>query len=139
MLAIVLLVAPPWTPPAFGSSVDSPAPLDVYRNTTQRQLARCADAFRRSLRRLWLTRTASDYHGCIRRARADADAKLTAAARTVHQPDARRALVAYHTAFVAAMAGIEPYADETEDGYEQRQSMLLHAMSHAWSLYELAE
>jgi hypothetical protein len=139
LAAIALLAAVACGPAACASTVGALAAVDAYRNTTQQQLAECVDTFRRSYRRMWLTRSTPDYLGCIRRAQAEAAAKLTAAARTVRKADAQRALVAYHAAFLAAIAGIAPYSDEPADGYEQRQSVLLHAMSHAWSRYEMLE
>ena len=139
--AVLLLAGLAWAQksPAPRLATIVLAPVDVYRNTTQHELAECVDAFRRSYRSLWLTRTESDYQACIRRAQAEANARLAAAARTVRKADAQRALVAYHAAFLGAIGGIVPYPEEPVDGYEQRQSVLLHIMSHAWSRYELVE
>jgi heme A synthase len=143
--AVLLLAGLAWAQksPAPRLATIVLAPVDVYRNTTQHELAECADAFRSALRssyrNVWLARTPSDYQACILRAQAEANARLAAAARTVRKADAQRALVAYHAAFLAAIGGIVPYPQEPVDGYEQRQSVLLHIMSHAWSRYELVE
>ena len=137
-LALLLLAAPAWPQAGLASTV-MPGPVDVYRNSTQQELARCSEAFRRSMRRMWLTRSTPDYQSCIQRAQAEANAKLAMAAQVVRKADAQRALIAYHAAFLAAIGGIVPHNDEMSEGYEQRQSVLLHVMSHAWSRYELVE
>jgi heme A synthase len=139
--AVLLLAGLAWAQksPAPRLTTIVLAPVDVYRNVTQHELAECVNAFRRSYRNLWLARTPGDYQACIRRAQAEANATLAAAARTVRKAEAQHALVAYHAAFLAAIGGIVPYPQEPVDGYEQRQSVLLHIMSHAWSRYELVE
>ena len=137
-LAVLLLAGPACSQSGLAGTL-APRPVDDYRNSTQQQLARCSDAFRRSTRRLWLTQAGRDYQGCIGQARADTNAKLATAARVVRKADAQRALIAYHAAFLTALGGIVPRPDEIAEGYEQRQSLLLHLMSHAWSRYELVE
>lgn len=136
LAAIVLLapaVAGDLSPHAFVTA----SPVDTYRHLTQQEVVACGDAVHRAWSQ---SRFAEEgERGCIAAGRHVCHATFAAALRAVRKPDAREALKAYHSAFVAALDGVAPLRGEARDGYERRQQWLSHVMAHAWTRFELAE
>lgn len=113
------------------------APIDEYRNGTQKELVNCASAVQATLGRDAPPRSAD--RGCTAMGQHLCGAKLHAALQALRKPAAREALEAYHAAFVTALSGIAPQGGEPRDEYERRQQVLHHLMTHAWMRFELAE
>lgn len=124
---------------AAGEDAASARALRVYRITTQRMLVSCSEVI--APRRFIRTTAAAlgEYRACAARALEDSGTRLEAVLRTLSMADSVRALRDYHTAFVRALAGVQPQQGEPGSAYDERQTYLFHRLAHAWARFELAE
>lgn len=81
----------------------------------------------------------SDVGQCIERHAAKSKEKLTSALDTLKTDDAKKALKAYHVAFVSALRGIDPGSAERQISYDQRQQALRDKVNEAWAAFEVEQ
>ena len=81
----------------------------------------------------------SNYQACIAEGKATARSSLDKALRAVKKSKARDALKSYDVAFVAALEGIRPGADERNINYERRQQSLRDKVNEAWARFEVEQ
>ena len=100
---------------------DNRSPLDRYRGDSQYHLLMCSMSFKMAALKAdggQPQDEKDDYAGCIKKGKAESKANLDKALRTLKKPQAREALKTYHVAFVSALEGIFPGADERRISYE---------------------
>ena len=115
------------------------ASVRAYRKASQRAIAECSDALAASRKPILFGGSGGDYRDCIARKRAEVAQLYEAARASLRTRGARSAFSAYQQAFEAALAGIDPVRGESDAVHEQRQFSRMHALSHAWASFELAE
>lgn len=121
---------------------DSRTPLERYEGDTYFALVMCKSKLRIAL--LYAEsgtqqNEKSDYEGCIASGKSKAKASLVQALRTVKKTKAQEALKSYHVAFVSALEGLRPGADERKINYEQRQQSLEGKVTEAWARFEIEQ
>lgn len=121
---------------------DNRTPLDRYQGDTQYALLMCKLTLRLAVAKAEGNAPQdeqSNYSYCISKSKVTAKASLDKALRTVKKPKAQEALKSYHVAFVSAVEGIRPGADERKISYEQRQQVLEGKVTEAWARFEIEQ
>ena len=124
---------------AAGAACAHGAPIDDYRNATQRALHACARPFAQPQRGAPAPEGVRTWRDCAEGAKLAIGGKFDAAMASFMDPVGRAALQRYQAAFLGALSGLPPLASEAPLGYDQRQAALRCALSHAWSEFELSE
>lgn len=125
------------------------APVKTYRSGTEHGLLACKIQF--MLAQAKGKRSAatgqrdapgtsdSDYDACIEEHSKKSKEALSGALDALQSDDAKKALKAYHVAFVVALKGIAPGTAEREITYEQRQQALRDKVNEAWAAFEVEQ
>ncbi len=119
---------------------DNRTPIEKYRGDTQFPLLMCKLTLKLAVMKSdsgAAQDEKSDYTECIGKGRVNAKASLDRALRTIKKPKALEALKTYHVAFVTALEGIHPGAEERKISYEQRQEFLEGKVTEAWARFEI--
>ncbi|MDB5954731.1 hypothetical protein [Ramlibacter sp.] len=114
-------------------------PLAAYRLGTQRALASCSEADPNSHSTSLLEHPPTGFGRCVANARTESTRKLRAALPTIHTPELRSALQAYHNAFLEALDAIPARPEESSPAHSLRFQYLVHKTSHAWTRFEMLE
>lgn len=122
--------------------------LKTYRGSTEFGLADCRGTFllaQANAKHVAATgRSAAsaadtDVGQCIEGNSSKAKDKLASALESLKTEDAKKALKAYHVAFVTALRGIDPGSAERQISYDQRQQALRDKVNEAWAAFELEQ
>lgn len=144
MLILIVLAVLPVVTPAHAAD-DA---LKSYRGSTEFGLMNCRGTFllaqakgkyAAATGRAADTDADSDIGQCIERNAAKAKEKLAPALDTLKTEDAKKALKAYHVAFVTALRGIDPGSAERQISYDQRQQALRDKVNEAWAAFEIEQ
>lgn len=137
-LALALALAAP----AFAQEKDTRTPIERYRGDSAFALMSCGLKLRLAEARAASGKEAgedADVPACIVEGKAKGKAGLDAAMKAARKPAAREALKGYHVAFVSALEGVIPGADEARISYAARQRALNDRVTAAWARFEVEQ
>lgn len=140
--------AAPAITPKFALPVRSTAelrrpPIDQYRSHLEFSLIACKASYMiaTTARAMPAAQPTShgDFQGCLTACATRARELYDKTASSLRKAGARQALKDVHVAFLAALTGIAPAADEVRSAYSSRQATLDERLRMAWARFDIEQ